>query len=87
MDHRLALLAKVFAVDVCAYAIMTSPYHVVVRLAPVCAGRWSAEGVVERLSRKWFRGTNAGKTVFGVTWTRKKLAVSSPLRRLAAVHP
>ncbi len=48
---RLALLADVFAIDVCAYAIMSSHYHMAVRLAPDRAARWSAEEVVERWCR------------------------------------
>jgi len=32
--ERLALLAEVFAIDLCAYAIMSNHYHLVVRLAP-----------------------------------------------------
>lgn len=34
MQERLALLADTFALDVCAYALMSNHYHLVVRLAP-----------------------------------------------------
>jgi hypothetical protein len=48
---RLALLTEVFAIDLCAYALMSNHYHLVLRLAPARAQAWTAHEVVERWRR------------------------------------
>jgi len=48
---RLALLTEVFAIDLCAYALMDNHYHLVLRLAPERAAAWSAREVLERWCR------------------------------------
>lgn len=48
LEARLKQLTKVFAIDVCAYAIMENHYHVVVRLCPSRAQRWKDEEVLDR---------------------------------------
>ena len=48
MEERLALLTEVFAVDLCAYALMSNHYHLVVKLRPADTAAWSDEGVIER---------------------------------------
>ncbi len=48
---RLALLADVFAIDICAYAVMHNHLHCVVRLDPERAKRWTPEDVLERWCR------------------------------------
>lgn len=53
--NRLRCLASVFAVDLCAYAIMSNHYHVVVRVNRAGALRWSGEEVADRWTRL-FRG-------------------------------
>ena len=45
---RLRFLAHVFSVDICAYAIMSNHYHVILRLDPDTAKTWSADDVVSR---------------------------------------
>lgn len=49
--ERLTLLTEVFAIDLCAYALMSNHYHLVVRLAPVRAATWSEREVVEHWHR------------------------------------
>ncbi len=44
--ERLALLTEVFAVDVCAYALMSNHYHLVLRLDPARAAGWTDRDVV-----------------------------------------
>ena len=46
--ERLRLLTEACAIDVCAYALMSNHYHVVVRLDPKRSVTWSAEEVVSR---------------------------------------
>ena len=45
---RLRELAGIFAVEVCAYAVMENHYHVVVRTRPDVAAVWSDEEVARR---------------------------------------
>ncbi len=54
-DHRkqwvvdqLAKLASIFAVDICAYAVMSNHYHVVLRIAVERAEAWTDAEVAER---------------------------------------
>jgi len=49
--ERLKVLAEIFAIDVCAYALMSNHYHLVLRLAPERAERWTDREVVERWRR------------------------------------
>lgn len=51
MQERLALLTDTFAIDVCAYALLSNHYHLVVRLSPERMNDWSDREVVERWTR------------------------------------
>ncbi len=51
IEQRILFLAGVFAIDVCAYAVMSNHYHLVVRLAPEKAKDWSEAEVVRRWSQ------------------------------------
>jgi REP element-mobilizing transposase RayT len=42
------LLTKTFAIDICAYAIMSNHYHVVLHIDLVSASNWSKREVIER---------------------------------------
>ncbi|MCH8250739.1 MAG: transposase [Proteobacteria bacterium] len=48
IEKRILFLAKVFAIDVCAYAVMSNHYHLVVRLAPEKAREWDEAEVLKR---------------------------------------
>lgn len=52
---RLKLLTATFAIDLCAYALMSNHYHFVVRIDAERARHWSSRDVVERWTRL-FRG-------------------------------
>ncbi len=45
---RIKLLSRVFAVDLCAYAIMNNHYHIVVRINADEVNQWSDEEVAKR---------------------------------------
>ena len=62
---RLATLVEVFAIDLCAYAVMSNHYHVVLRIDHERAQGWSATEVADRwlalfsgplLVQRWRRG-------------------------------
>ena len=48
---RLNLLTEVFAIDVCAYAVMSNHYHVVLHVDKHLAQAWSNEEVIERWTK------------------------------------
>ena len=45
---RIRLLCSVFAVDLCAYAIMSNHYHIVIRINADEVGQWTDEEVARR---------------------------------------
>ena len=68
--ERMKQLAGVFAVDICAYAVMSNHYHLVLRLRPERAKAWSDEEVLARWSelfcgpllvRRFLAGDRLGK--------------------------
>ena len=48
LEQRLRLLASIFAIDVCAYAIMVNHYHLLLRMRPDIVTRWSDWEVARR---------------------------------------
>jgi len=67
---RLLFLSSVFAIDVCAYAVMSNHTHVVVCVDKDLADNWSTEEVIRRwhllyqgilLSQKYQRGDTLSK--------------------------
>jgi hypothetical protein len=53
--ERLTQLSSIFAIDLCAYAIMSNHYHLVVYVDQGCARQWTQREVVERWSRLFTR--------------------------------
>lgn len=49
--ERLAYLTTTFSVDVCAYAVMSNHYHLVLHVDVPRTKGWSSEEVVERWTR------------------------------------
>ncbi len=48
IQERLKHLSEVFAIEVCAYAIMSNHVHTVLRMIPAQAEKWSDEQVIRR---------------------------------------
>jgi len=48
---RMKLLASIFSIDVCAYAVMSNHFHAVLRIDAVRARNWSADEVIDRWCR------------------------------------
>ena len=55
VEDRLRVLATLFSLELCAYAIMSNHYHLVVRLNPAEAEFWSDDEVLDRWT-SLFRG-------------------------------
>ncbi len=55
--ERMAQQASVFAIDICAYAIMSNHYHLVIHVDAKRARSWSRKEVVERWTRLFSRPT------------------------------
>src|SRR5262245_19613499 len=51
MIERLRYLSRIFAIDVCAYALMSNHYHAVVCVEVERAKRWSEREVIDRWTR------------------------------------
>ena len=60
LRERLTELVEVFAIDLCAYALMSNHYHLVVHLRPAATEAWSAEEVVRRWTRL-FTGSDVAR--------------------------
>lgn len=65
--ERLALLTEVFTIDLCAYALMSNHYHLVVRLAPERAADLSDREVVERWRRLYAGPPSVARYLDGAT--------------------
>ncbi len=55
MVDRIRYLSSIFAIDICAYAVMSNHYHIVVKLHPQSANDWSFDEVIQRW-RQLFSG-------------------------------
>lgn len=56
IEARIRVLSSLFSIDVCAYAVMSNHYHLVVKLDPERAVRWSDDEVLQRWT-SLFKGT------------------------------
>src|SRR5690606_32901339 len=94
--HRLHCLADVFSIDLCAYAIMSNHYHLVLRVDRQQAARWSHADVVAKwtqlfrtppLIQRWQDGrANAAERVIAEQliecWRQRLIDVSWYMRCL-----
>ena len=48
IEDRIRLLSSLFTVDICAYAVMSNHYHIVIKLNPDEAQNWSQNDVLAR---------------------------------------
>ena len=67
IEDRIRILSSLFAIDICAYAVMSNHLHIVVQLRPQEVESWSDTDVVNRwlclfkgtlLIQKWHAGEN-----------------------------
>ena len=48
IEQRIRLLSSIFAIDICAYAVMSNHLHLVIKLNPDEAKQWTIEEVLNR---------------------------------------
>lgn len=48
IEERIRLLASIFSIDICAYAVMSNHFHIVVKLNPEESNTWSDDEVCKR---------------------------------------
>ena len=48
IEQRIRLLSSLFAIDLCAYAVMSNHYHLVIKVCPDQSESWTDEQVLER---------------------------------------
>ena len=48
VEQRLYFLASIFAIDLCAYAVMNNHTHIVLRIDSRCADKWTEQEVLRR---------------------------------------
>lgn len=96
IEQRLQKLAGIFAIDLCAYAIMSNHYHVVLHLNHGQLRSWDNDEVVARYSRlhrvpEDFKFANPDDAVRSIARWRERLGsiswfmkcINEPLARLA----
>lgn len=97
IEDEILRLAQVFAIDVCAYAVMSNHYHVVLHLDEARARNWSAKQVCERwhqlftgteFSRRFVRGERLNDVEIKLVersvqlWRERLASISWFMRRL-----
>ena len=48
IEQRIRLLSSLFAIDLCAYSVMSNHYHLVIKVCPDQSESWTDEQVLER---------------------------------------
>ena len=75
-DHRKAWIAErmkelveIFAIDVCAYGLMSNHFHLILRLVAAAAASWTDEEVVTRYEKIFPRAVANGRLLPPARWT------------------
>ena len=97
IEDKILSLATLFALDVCAYAVMSNHYHVVLHVNHQAAQRWRMDDIIERwhrlfsghtLSQRYAHGENMGPaelitlTDITNTWRERLMDISWFMRVL-----
>ena len=48
IEHRIRILSSIFAINICAYAVMSNYYHIVLKLRPEQTKAWDDREVANR---------------------------------------
>ncbi|MDZ7643155.1 MAG: transposase [Woeseiaceae bacterium] len=96
IERRIFKQAEIFSIDVCAYAVMSNHYHLVLHIDPGRSQAWTDTEVVVRWSRlfripTWFESADSvarAKTIAlwrerlsSISWFKKCL--NEPIARMA----
>ncbi len=76
LEDRLVFLARVFAIDLLAYAIMENHYHVVVKLNAEKASAWSDDEVQDRWSKLYPHAADVPTDLPISLWRERLLSLS-----------
>ncbi|MET0657808.1 MAG: alpha-amylase family glycosyl hydrolase, partial [Steroidobacteraceae bacterium] len=79
--ERLAGLSKAFAIDVCAYAVMSNHYHLVLRVAHERSAGWSDREVIYRWTQLFSRPSLVDRWVKGECGAAECEAVMHLIKR------
>ncbi len=71
---RLNHLSEVFAIDICAYAVMSNHYHLVLRLSPSTSKKWTQDEVIEHWQQLYSGGTLVSAYQAGEVLTKEQRA-------------
>jgi hypothetical protein len=71
---RLTILANLFAIDVCAYAVMSDHYHLVLHVDEGRAKTWTSEEVIQRWTRLFRAPQIVERTQSGVALEAEQCA-------------
>lgn len=63
--ERMKQLASVFSVNICAYAVMSNHYHLVLHVNHKLADSWTQDEVIQRWTRLFSRNAAALETIAG----------------------
>jgi len=78
---RINHLAATFAIDICAYAVMSNHYHLVLRLSPDKSKHWNQSEVIERWQNLYSGGELASRFQSGETLTQnEKLILDNKIK-------
>lgn len=83
IEDRVRVLSSLFSVTLCAYAIMSNHYHLVVRLDPDESARWTDDEVLERWTALFHGPLLVQRFRAGATLSA---AEADTLRDIAAVY-
>jgi len=70
---KLSQLARVFAIDVCSYAVMSNHFHGVLKINQAKADAWSMEEVLERWTQLFSGGTLVQRYKIGQCKTKAEI--------------
>ncbi|MBI3785889.1 MAG: hypothetical protein HY270_21055 [Deltaproteobacteria bacterium] len=71
LAERMQLLSQIFAVDICAYGLMSNHFHVVVHIDRARAEAWSENEVAERYAKLFRHTVEKTRQLAQKEWRRK----------------
>jgi REP element-mobilizing transposase RayT len=79
IEARIKVLAEIFAIDVCAYAVMSNHYHIVLHVDAEQADAWGDDEVIQRWKRLYCLPSLVLRYVRGEVMSKAEKVVVSEL--------